>query len=237
MKKLAEFYRGKAKTVYHTSHPSFLILEFRNDISILDGQCIKQFDRKGMINNKFNFFIMNKLAELGIPTQIEQLLSDNETLVKKLDMIPVECVIRNRAAGSLVRRLGIEEGQILNPPLLELFFKNDSMHDPIINASYCTTFNLVSDTNLVRMQQLTKHANNILTKIFDKKGIILVDFKLEFGLFNNQIILGDEFSPDVSRLWDKKTLKKMDKDRLRQNLGGVIEAYEEVAIRIGVSLT
>ncbi|MWB67356.1 phosphoribosylaminoimidazolesuccinocarboxamide synthase, partial [Pseudomonas aeruginosa] len=126
-----ELYRGKAKTVYTTENPDLLVLEFRNDTSALDGQRIEQFDRKGMVNNKFNHFIMAKLEEAGIPTQMERLLSDTEVLVKKLEMIPVECVIRNRAAGSLVKRLGIEEGLELNPPLFDLFLKNDAMHDPM----------------------------------------------------------------------------------------------------------
>ncbi|TCV91956.1 phosphoribosylaminoimidazolesuccinocarboxamide synthase [Biostraticola tofi] len=236
MQKLAELYRGKAKTVHTTEDPDLLILEFRNDTSALDGQRIEQLDRKGMVNNKFNYFIMNKLAAAGIPTQIVSLLSDNEVLVKKLDMVPVECVVRNRAAGSLVKRLGVEEGIELNPPLFDLFLKNDAMHDPMINESYCQTFGWVTPENLARMKQLTYQANEVLTKIFDDAGLILVDFKLEFGLFKGEVVLGDEFSPDGSRLWDKNTLNKMDKDRFRQSLGGVIEAYEEVAQRIGVKL-
>ncbi len=236
MQKLAELYRGKAKTVHTTEDPDLLILEFRNDTSALDGQRIEQLDRKGMVNNKFNYFIMNKLAAAGIPTQIVSLLSDNDVLVKKLDMVPVECVVRNRAAGSLVKRLGVEEGIELNPPLFDLFLKNDAMHDPMINESYCQTFGWVTPENLARMKQLTYQANEVLTKIFDDAGLILVDFKLEFGLFKGEVVLGDEFSPDGSRLWDKNTLNKMDKDRFRQSLGGVIEAYEEVAQRIGVKL-
>lgn len=236
MQKLAELYRGKAKTVYTTENPDLLVLEFRNDTSALDGQRIEQFDRKGMVNNKFNHFIMTKLEEAGIPTQMERLLSDTEVLVKKLDMIPVECVIRNRAAGSLVKRLGIEEGLELNPPLYDLFLKNDAMHDPMVNESYCATFGWASEAHLARMKELSYKANDVLSKIFDDAGLILVDFKLEFGLFNGEVVLGDEFSPDGSRLWDKKTLNKMDKDRYRQSLGGLIEAYEEVAHRIGVKL-
>ena len=143
MKKQAELYRGKAKTVYSTDNPDLLVLEFRNDTSAGDGARIEQFDRKGMVNNKFNHFIMSKLAEAGIPTQMEALLSDTECLVKKLDMVPVECVVRNRAAGSLVKRLGIEEGIELNPPLFDLFLKNDAMHDPMVNESYCETFGWV----------------------------------------------------------------------------------------------
>ncbi|WP_036769706.1 phosphoribosylaminoimidazolesuccinocarboxamide synthase [Photorhabdus australis] len=236
MQKRAELYRGKAKTVYTTDDPDRLILEFRNDTSALDGERIEQFDRKGMVNNKFNHFIMNKLEEAGVPTQMERLLSDTEVLVKKLDMVPVECVIRNRAAGSLVRRLGVEEGLVLSPPLFDLFLKNDALHDPMVNESYCETFSWVSKEQLAEMKSLSYKANEILSKLFDDAGLILVDFKLEFGLFKGQVILGDEFSPDGCRLWDKETLDKMDKDRFRQSLGGLIEAYEEVAHRIGVVL-
>ncbi|WP_226100103.1 phosphoribosylaminoimidazolesuccinocarboxamide synthase [Dickeya oryzae] len=236
MQKLAELYRGKAKTVYTTEDPDLLVLEFRNDTSAGDGARIEQFDRKGMVNNKFNHFIMTKLEEAGIPTQMESLLSDTEVLVKKLQMVPVECVVRNRAAGSLVKRLGITEGEILNPPLFDLFLKNDAMHDPMVNESYCKTFGWVSEENLARMKELSYKANEVLSKLFGDAGLILVDFKLEFGLFKGEVVLGDEFSPDGSRLWDKETLNKMDKDRFRQSLGGLIEAYEEVARRLGVKL-
>ncbi|HGJ5891426.1 MULTISPECIES: phosphoribosylaminoimidazolesuccinocarboxamide synthase [Arsenophonus] len=236
MQKKAELYRGKAKTVYLTDDPNLLVLEFRNDTSALDGERIEQFERKGMINNRFNYFIMQKLAQAGIPTQMERILSDTESLVKKLTMIPVECVIRNRAAGSLVKRLGIEEGKLLEPPIFDLFLKNDAQHDPMINESYCETFGWVSGTHLGEMKRLSYKANEVLNALFDKADLILVDFKLEFGLFNGQVVLGDEFSPDGSRLWDKKTKNKLDKDRFRQSLGGLIEAYEEVAKRIGVCL-
>lgn len=236
MQKKAELYRGKAKTVYLTDDPNLLVLEFRNDTSALDGERIEQFERKGMINNRFNHFIMQKLAQAGIPTQMERILSDTESLVKKLTMIPVECVIRNRAAGSLVKRLGIEEGKLLEPPIFDLFLKNDAQHDPMINESYCETFGWVSATHLGEMKRLSYKANEVLNALFDRADLILVDFKLEFGLFNGQVVLGDEFSPDGSRLWDKKTKDKLDKDRFRQSLGGLIEAYEEVAKRIGVCL-
>ncbi|STI80799.1 phosphoribosylaminoimidazole-succinocarboxamide synthase [Escherichia coli] len=187
------------------------MLEFRNDTSAGDGARIEQFDRKGMVNNKFNYFIMSKLAEAGIPTQMERLLSDTECLVKKLDMVPVECVVRNRAAGSLVKRLGIEEGIELNPPLFDLFLKNDAMHDPMVNESYCETFGWVSKENLARMKELTYQSERRAGKNCSMMpGLILVDFKLEFGLYKGEVVLGDEFSPDGSRLWDKETLEKMD---------------------------
>lgn len=236
MQKAEQIYRGKAKTVYLTSDPNYVILEFRDDTSAFDGQRIEQLSRKGATNNKFNHFVMTKLEEAGIPTQIEALLSNNETLVKKLTMIPVECVIRNRAAGTLVRRLGRKEGEILCPPIFELFLKNDVLHDPMLTESHCITFGFATSAQIQEMKELSVKVNTIMSDIFDKAGFILIDFKLEFGLFNGQIVLGDEFSPDGCRIWEKESLKKMDKDRFRQQLGNVIEAYEEVARRIGVAL-
>ncbi|EIW90172.1 phosphoribosylaminoimidazole-succinocarboxamide synthase [Alishewanella agri BL06] len=236
VQKTTELYRGKAKTVYHTTDENLLVLHFRNDTSAFDGERIEQLDRKGMINNKFNFFIMQKLEQAGIPTQAEQLLSDDEVLVKKLTMIPVECVIRNYAAGSLVRRLGVSEGQQLTPPTFELFLKNDALHDPMVNESLAVSFGWATAEQLAEMKRLTYKANEVLSALFDAAGMLLVDFKLEFGLFKGQIVLGDEFSPDGCRLWDKATRKKLDKDRFRQGLGGVVEAYEEVAQRLGVNL-
>jgi phosphoribosylaminoimidazole-succinocarboxamide synthase len=237
MEKRNELYRGKAKSVYTTDDPDRLVLLFRNDTSAFDGKKIEQLDRKGMVNNRFNAFIMQKLEDAGIPTQYDQLLSDTESLVKKLDMIPVECVVRNFAAGSLVKRLGVEEGMALTPPTFELFLKDDAKGDPFINQSHVVTFGWATAEQLARMQELTLQINDILKGLFDAAGLLLVDFKLEFGLFNGEIVLGDEFSPDGCRLWDKETRKKMDKDRFRQGLGGVIEAYEEVAQRLGVPLS
>ena len=236
MEKRNELYRGKAKSVYTTDDPDRLVLLFRNDTSAFDGKKIEQLDRKGMVNNRFNAFIMQKLEEAGIPTQFDALLSDNECLVKKLDMIPVECVVRNFAAGSLVKRLGVEEGMALTPPTFELFLKDDAKGDPFINQSHVVTFGWATAEQLARMQELTLKINDILKGLFDAAGLLLVDFKLEFGLSKGEIVLGDEFSPDGCRLWDKETRKKMDKDRFRQGLGGVIEAYEEVAHRLGVPL-
>ena len=236
MEKRTELYRGKAKSVYATDDPDRLILLFRNDTSAFDGKRIEQLDRKGMVNNRFNAFIMQQLDAAGIPTQFDTLLSDTECLVKKLDMIPVECVVRNYAGGSLVKRLGIEEGTPLVPPTFELFLKDDAKGDPFINESHVVTFGWATAEQLQRMKQLTLQVNDLLKQVFDDAGLLLVDFKLEFGLFKGEIVLGDEFSPDGCRLWDKETGKKMDKDRFRQGLGGVIEAYEEVAQRLGVPL-
>lgn len=237
MEKRTELYRGKAKSVYATDDPDRLILLFRNDTSAFDGKRIEQLERKGMVNNRFNAFIMQKLQDAGIPTQFDKLLSDTECLVKKLDMIPVECVVRNYATGSLVKRLGIEEGQKLSPPTFELFLKNDAKGDPFINESHVVTFGWATAEQLVRMRELTLQVNDVLKRVFDDAGLLLADFKLEFGVFKGEIVLGDEFSPDGSRLWDKETGKKMDKDRFRQGLGDVIEAYEEVAQRLGVPLS
>ncbi|AMO78084.1 phosphoribosylaminoimidazole-succinocarboxamide synthase [Pseudomonas citronellolis] len=236
MEKREELYRGKAKSVYTTDDPDRLVLLFRNDTSAFDGKRIEQLDRKGMVNNKFNAFIMQKLEAAGIPTQFDKLLADNEVLVKKLAMIPVECVVRNYAAGSLVRRLGVEEGLQLNPPTFELFLKNDALGDPFINESHVQAFGWATLEQLAQMKAYSFKVNEVLSKLFDDAGLLLVDFKLEFGVFHGQIVLGDEFSPDGCRLWDKETRKKMDKDRFRQGLGGVIEAYEEVAQRLGVPL-
>lgn len=234
-------YRGKAKTLRSTEHPEYLILEFRNDTSSGDGARIEQFEYKGVINNALSHFLMQKLEQAGVPTQlvcphIGRPLSANEVLVKKLDMLPVECVIRNRASGSLVRRLGIEEGRILSPPLFELFLKDDARHDPMVNSSYCETFGWATRAQLQRLQVLSRQTNEILSQLFDEVGLILVDFKLEFGLFKGDIVLGDEISPDGARLWDKKTGEKLDKDRFRENLGGLVDAYEEVARRLGVNV-
>jgi phosphoribosylaminoimidazole-succinocarboxamide synthase len=236
MEKRTELYRGKAKTVFTTDDPARLVLHFRNDTSAFDGEKIEQLERKGMINNKFNHFIMSKLEQAGVPTQVEALLSDTDSLVKKLAMIPVECVVRNIAAGSICRRLGIEEGTVLNPPTFEFFLKNDALHDPMINESHIRTFGWAEEAQIEQMKALTFKVNDVLKKLFDDAGMLLVDYKLEFGLFDGKITLGDEITPDGCRLWDKETRKKMDKDRFRQGLGNVVEAYEEVSARLGIKL-
>jgi len=236
MQRSAELFSGKAKTVYTTDDPEKLILFFRNDTSAFDGEKTEQLDRKGMVNNRFNAFIMEKLEQAGIPTHFDRLLSDTESVVKKLDMIPVECVVRNISAGSLVKRLGVEEGLDLEPPLFEFFLKNDSLHDPMINDYHIRTFGWASEKEVAQMKELTFKANGVLKKLFLDAGILLVDYKLEFGRFAGNIVLGDEFSPDGCRLWDAETRDKLDKDRFRQGLGNVIEAYEAVANRLGIVL-
>jgi phosphoribosylaminoimidazole-succinocarboxamide synthase len=234
VEKKSELYAGKAKSIYTTDDPDLMIMLFRDDTSAFDGEKMEQLARKGMVNNKFNAFIMTKLQEAGVPTHFQKLLSDNESLVKNLKMLPVECVVRNRAAGSLVRRLGVEEGAELNPPTFELFLKNDALHDPMVNTSLCVTFGWATEDQLTEMRALTLKVNTILSDMFAAAGMVLVDYKLEFGLAGGQILLGDEFSPDGCRIWDKETNKKMDKDRFRQGLGSVIETYEEVGKRLGI---
>jgi phosphoribosylaminoimidazole-succinocarboxamide synthase len=236
MKKLAELYSGKAKTVYTTDEENKLILYFRNDTSAFDGEKVEQLDRKGMVNNKFNAFIMQKLEAAGVPTHFEKLLSDEESLFKRLDMLPIECVVRNISAGSLCRRLGVEEGLDLDPPTFEFFLKNDALHDPMINDAHIITFKWATQDEIDQMKALTFKVNDILKALFADAGMLLVDYKLEFGRYQGELMLGDEFSPDGCRLWDAETRKKLDKDRFRQGLGGVIEAYEEVAQRLGVEL-
>jgi len=235
MEKREELYAGKAKSVFKTDDPDKMVLVFRDDTSAFDGKKVEQLDRKGMVNNKFNAFIMTKLQEAGIPTHFESLLSDTECLVKCLDMMPVECVVRNIAAGSLCRRLGVEEGLELNPPTFELFLKNDDLGDPMINESHVEVFGWAKADHLAQAKVLTYKVNDVLKALFADGGMLLVDYKLEFGIYKGEVVLGDEFSPDGCRLWDSVTREKLDKDRFRQGLGGVIEAYEEVGRRIGMN--
>jgi len=217
-----------------TDDPDLLVLQFRDDTSAFDGEIIEQLSEKGAINNQFNAFIMTRLAEAGIPTHFVERLSATDALVKRLDMIPVECVVRNKAAGSLVRRLGVDEGLDFDPPLFELFLKNDALHDPMITEHHVEAFGWATRDEMARMHELTLQTNTVLKAMFDEAGLQLVDFKLEFGRFHGEIVLGDEFSPDGCRLWDKATGEKKDKDRFRQKLGGVLEAYREVAERLGI---
>jgi len=235
MEKRELLYTGKAKSVYTTDNPDYLVLVFRDDTSAFDGKKVEQLARKGRVNNTFNAFIMQKLAEAGIETHFEKLITPNEVLVKRLTMIPVECVVRNYAAGSLCRRLGVTEGLELNPPTFELFLKNDALGDPMINESHVRSFGWATQAQLARMKELSFAVNDVLKGLFAEGNMLLVDFKLEFGVFHDRIVLGDEFSPDGCRLWDKETRKKLDKDRFRQGLGEVVEAYEEVGRRLGIN--
>ena len=228
--------QGKAKSMYETNSESVLLMEFRDDASAFDGKKMSALNNKGKVNNQFNAFILDLLAKEGIETHFIETISTHESLVKKLDMFPIECVVRNRATGSLCRRLGVEDGLILDPPLFEFFLKDDALGDPLINENHILSFKWASQSDIDEMKRLTFQVNEILRELFDKANLILVDYKLEFGKFEGRVLLGDEFTPDGCRLWDKDTLEKLDKDRFRQDLGDVIESYQEVANRLGIEI-
>lgn len=236
MQRGKELYSGKAKSVYTSDREDALILHFRNDTSAFDGVKVEQLDRKGMVNNKFNAYVMQHLEKEGVATHHLELLSDDETLVRKLEMFPIECVVRNIATGSMCKRLGIEEGIDLSPPTFEFFLKNDELHDPMINEYHIESFAWAESEFVEQMKARTFEVNAILSKLFIDAGMILVDFKLEFGVQDGKMYLGDEFTPDGCRIWDAQTREKLDKDRFRKDLGGVVEAYEQVARRIGLEL-
>ena len=236
MQRSEQLYAGKAKSVYLTDSPDFLILHFRNDTSAFDGEKVAQLDRKGMVNNKFNAFVMRELEKNGVATHFEKLISEDESVVKRLDMIPVECVVRNIATGSICKRLGVEDGIDLDPPTFEFFLKNDPLHDPMINEFHIRSFGWATDSEVSTMIERTFRVNEVLKTLFLDADMLLVDFKLEFGRYNGELLLGDEFTPDGCRIWDLNTREKLDKDRFRRNLGGVVEAYEQVAHRLGIPL-
>jgi phosphoribosylaminoimidazole-succinocarboxamide synthase len=235
MEKHDELYSGKAKSVFRTEDPDLYVMQFRNDTSAFDGTKLAKLEDKGKVNNIFNAFIMGKLEEAGIRTHFVKKLSDTESLVRRLEMIPVECVVRNLAAGSICKRYGIPEGADINPPTFEFFLKNDALHDPMINDYHIASFGWADPAHIEAMKKITLRVNEVLKELFSKAGMLLVDYKLEFGLNKGEILLGDEFSPDGCRIWDSKTRKKMDKDRFRQDLGDVIETYKEVGERLGIS--
>lgn len=234
MEKKAELYSGKAKSVYETDIQDRLIMHYRNDTSAFDGKKLDQLDRKGMVNNKINAYVMGKLNDAGIPTHFVSLLNDQESVVKRLEMLPLECVVRNIAAGSICRRYGIEEGTDLTPPTFEFFLKDDSLGDPIVNDYHIRSFNWATEEQVAQMKDLTFKVNDVLKAMFLEAGMLLVDYKLEFGMCEGKLVLGDEFSPDGCRIWDAETREKLDKDRFRQDLGNVVESYEVVGKRLGV---
>ncbi len=231
-----ELYSGKAKSVYTTADPDLLVLRFRDDTSAFDGRKIEKLAHKGAVNNRTNAFIMQEIEKAGIPTHFVRLLSDTDSLVKRLDMIPVECVVRNITAGSICKRLGVAENLDLDPPTFEFFLKNDELHDPMVNEYHIRSFGWATDDEIATMKRLTFEVNDVLKQLFLNVGILLVDYKLEFGRHHGEVLLGDEFTADGCRLWDAETREKLDKDRFRQGLGGVVEAYQAVARRLGVPL-
>ena len=236
MKKIKEITKGKAKSMFTTEADDQLIMHFSDDTSAFDGKKMEALLGKGAVNNQFNAFITNHLKENGIDTHLIEVLNSTDSLVYKLNMFPIECVIRNRASGSICRRLGTEDGLVLENPLFEFFLKDDDLGDPLINDEHIISFNWANMEQIIKMKKLTYKVNEILSKLFIDSGLILVDFKVEFGVFNGKILLADEFTPDGCRLWDSKTLKKMDKDRFRQGLGDVVESYHQVADRLGMNI-
>ncbi len=236
MDKIKEIAKGKAKSMFTTSNVNELIMEFRDDASAFDGKKRASLAGKGAVNNQFNAFIMNYLGENNIQHHLIDLLDNTHSLVHSLDMFPIECVIRNRATGSICKRLGTEDGLILERPLFEFFLKDDNLGDPLINRNHIILFGWAKDDQLDQMIEISYKVNELLVKLFANSGMILVDFKLEFGIANEKIMLGDEFTPDGCRLWDDQTLEKLDKDRFRQDLGDVIESYHMVAHRLGMKI-
>tara|TARA_B100001063_G_scaffold161178_1_gene150461 strand:- start:1382 stop:2101 length:720 start_codon:yes stop_codon:yes gene_type:complete len=236
MEKIKELTKGKAKSLFTTSEEHKLVMHFSDDTSAFDGKKKEALMGKGAVNNQFNAFIMEHLEKNGINTHHIEVLNNNDSLVHKLKMFPIECVIRNRASGSICRRLGTEDGLILNNPLFEFFLKDDDLGDPLINDEHIISFGWASKNHIEQMKDLTYKVNTILSELFINSGLILVDFKIEFGLSGEKILLADEFTPDGCRLWDSETLKKMDKDRFRQGLGDVVESYHQVADRLGMNI-
>ena len=236
MDKNKEIAAGKAKSMFETSNPNQLIMEFRDDASAFDGKKRASLAGKGAVNNQFNAFIMNYLGNNGVEHHFIDLIDNTHSLVHKLDMFPIECVIRNRATGSICRRLGTEDGLILEKPLFEFFLKDDDLGDPLINRNHIVSFGWAENNHLDKMISTSYKINDLLIELFSNSGMILVDFKLEFGISKGKILLGDEFTPDGCRLWDDQTLEKLDKDRFRQDLGDVIESYHMVAHRLGIPI-
>ena len=229
MEKLEKLYEGKAKILYKTSDPDLLIQYFKDDASAFDGKKKGTIVDKGVMNNHMSSRIFEYLEENGVKTHFVKNLNDREMLVKNLDIIPVEVVLRNVAAGSLCKRLGIEEGRIFEEqPILEFFYKSDPLGDPMINECHVDIFGWATKEEVEILKSEGLKVNKLMVEFFKERKIRLVDFKVEFGRHNGQVLLGDEISPDGCRLWDWETNEKMDKDRFRFNLGSVEEKYQEV---------
>lgn len=238
MEKIAKIYEGKAKVLYSTSDENLLIQYFKDDATAFNALKKAVIDGKGVLNNLISEFIMLELAKIAIPTHFVQRLNDREQLVKKAKIIPLEVIIRNIAAGSMAKRLGIEEGVVLSNAVFEICYKDDALQDPIINDDHAIyVLRVVTKEQLDQIKNYSLAINQFLQKTFAAINIKLVDFKIEFGFdINGKIILADEISPDSCRLWDASTSEKLDKDRFRRDLGGLVEAYKTVASRLGIKI-
>ncbi len=230
-------YEGKAKKIIKGPKKNTLIQIFKDDATAYNKKKHKIFKGKGIINNKISEYIMEFLKSKKIPTHFEKRLNDREQLIKKCQIIPIEFVVRNVVAGSIAKKLGLKEGTKLKKPLLEYYYKEDSLDDPMISRDHVETFGWANRSELKKIDAMSLKINSLLTNLFRKKNIILVDFKIEFGRLasnSKKIVLADEISPDSCRLWDIKSKQKLDKDVFRRNLGSLMGAYEEVASRLGI---
>ena len=235
MKKFKKLYEGKAKIIYSTSDKNLVIQHFKDDATAFNNKKKAKIDGKGILNNRISEHILNNLGQIGIKNHLVKRLNMREQLVHHVKIIPIEFIVRNIATGSLTKRLGIEDGSVLERPLIEYCLKNDELGDPIVSREHILTFNWLNIVELDLISKELLRINDFLQGLFRGIGIKLVDFKVEFGKTNeNKIILADEISPDTCRLWDSSTEKKLDKDRFRQNLGNLVEAYQEVARRLGI---
>lgn len=234
MKKLEMLYEGKAKKVYTTDVEGVYIVDYKDDATAFNGLKKGTIVGKGVINNKMSNHLFKILEKAGVPTHFVEELSDRETAVKKVEIVPLEVIVRNVAAGSFSKKLGIEEGTKLLAPTLEFSYKNDDLGDPMINDYYAIAIGAATREEIDRITELVFKINEELCKYFASCGIELIDFKVEFGRCNGEIILADEISPDTCRLWDSETHDKLDKDRFRRDLGNVEDAYEEVFKRLGI---
>lgn len=232
----AQLYEGKAKKVFATNDPDLVIVDYKDDATAFNGEKKGTIRGKGVINNKMTNFMFKKLAEYGVPTHLVEELSDRETLVKKVSIVPLEVIIRNVAAGSFSKRMGVPEGQKLLCPILEYSYKNDDLGDPFINDYYALALGLCTKEELDTIAKYAFKVNEFMVDFFKGCGVDLIDFKIEFGKTSDgTVILADEISPDTCRFWDSKTHEKLDKDRFRRDMGGVEEAYQEMMKRIGLN--
>ncbi|MBT9773901.1 MAG: phosphoribosylaminoimidazolesuccinocarboxamide synthase [Coprococcus sp.] len=235
MEKKELLYEGKAKKVYTTENPDVLIVDYKDDATAFNGVKKGTIVGKGVVNNRMTNHIFRMLEEKGIPTHYIEELSDRETAVKKVEIVPLEVIVRNVAAGSISKKLGIEEGFKLLSPTLEFSYKNDELGDPMINDYYAVAIGAATREEINKITELVFKINEILVDYFKSIKVDLIDFKVEFGRYKGQIILADEISPDTCRFWDSETHEKLDKDRFRRDLGHVEEAYEEIYRRIGLA--